>query len=245
MRRLACALLAGWVAASCGAEPRTLDVGCAASLRAPVEAVAAAFERDHGVAVRVSAAGSAEIARQVSAGAPIDVFISAHPRWVEELRQAPLRTLAVAGNALVLATRDGGETGTVAVGTALPAAIASGRVAMGDPGHVPVGQYGREALEALGWWPDVEPVLVPASSASAAARLLRIGEVDALIGYATDVRGMDGVIARPLDPALHGRIEIVAADLGTDPAGPAFLDALLGAEELLAEHGFLPAESAR
>ncbi|HET8879266.1 MAG TPA: extracellular solute-binding protein, partial [Arthrobacter sp.] len=87
MRRLrdtAALLLAAALAigtAGCGAQgsdgaaENTLTVFAAASLKAPFTALAKSFEAGHpGTKVKLSFAGSADLATQLGQGAPADVF---------------------------------------------------------------------------------------------------------------------------------------------------------------------------
>lgn len=68
------------------AEP--LTVFAAASLREAMEAIGAAFEEETGTAVVFSFAGTGTLARQIEAGAPADVFISADAAWMDYVRDA-------------------------------------------------------------------------------------------------------------------------------------------------------------
>ena len=104
------------------------------------------------------------------------------------------------------------------------------RVAIGDPLHVPAGQYAQQALETLGWWETLQPRLVPASDVRAALRLVELGEVDAGIVYVTDARRSGAVDVVGVFPAeLHEPIVYPIARCSPRADGEAFI-ALLQSE---------------
>ncbi len=78
-------VLAGPFAAA-AAQDRPLTVFAAASLRNALDAVNAAYETQGGPKVTVSYAASPALARQIEAGAPADVFISADLNWMNHLK---------------------------------------------------------------------------------------------------------------------------------------------------------------
>ncbi|MCC6660686.1 MAG: molybdate ABC transporter substrate-binding protein [Phycisphaerales bacterium] len=150
-------------------------------------------ESHHGITVVFSFDASSSLARQIRAGAAADIFISADERWMDdaaaagEIREGT-RT-ALLGNSLVLIAPVRGNQPRVEMNRNFNLAASNPwmtRIAVGDPAHVPAGRYARQALESLGWWASVEPLLVPAQDVRAALRLVEIGETDAGIVYSTD-----------------------------------------------------------
>ena len=84
----------------------------------------------------------------------------------------------------------------VAVGPGLDLAALlgpGGRIATGDPAHVPVGLYAKQALTALGLWSQAEPRLARTEDVRAALLLVERGEAPAGIVYATDAAASGGV----------------------------------------------------
>src|SRR5947207_14798328 len=88
---LALIVVAGGVLAGASAPvadaATTVTVFAAASLREAMEEQARRFEADTGNKVVVSYGGSNALARQIEAGAPADVFISADLDWMDYLEQ--------------------------------------------------------------------------------------------------------------------------------------------------------------
>ncbi len=79
---LCCALA---LAAQVHAE-QAITVYAAASLTNAIADVDAMFEQQKRVRVKTSYAGSSTLAKQIEAGAPADVFISADEQWMNYLQ---------------------------------------------------------------------------------------------------------------------------------------------------------------
>jgi molybdate transport system substrate-binding protein len=173
------------------ARADTLTVFAAASLTNALQDIGKAFETKTGHTIKFSFAASSALAKQIESGAPAGVFVSADEQWMDYLAE---RGLIVAGsrhtllgNSLVLVTpADGKATVDIKRGFDLAGLLGSGRLATGDPAHVPVGKYARAALTSLGVWQIAEPRLVNADSVRAALVLVERGEVPLGIVYATD-----------------------------------------------------------
>jgi molybdate transport system substrate-binding protein len=165
----------------------------AASLTDAVGEIARSYERKSGRTLKISFASSSTLARQVENGAAADIFLSADEEWMRYLDD---RKLVVKdswsrpiGNRLVLiAPADSTATVRLDKGVDLAALLGNGRLATGDPAHVPVGRYARQALESLGAWQAIEPKLARAENVRAALALVERGEAPFGIVYATDVR---------------------------------------------------------
>jgi molybdate transport system substrate-binding protein len=173
-------------------------VFAAASLREAMDDQARLFEASTGNKVIVAYAASSALARQIEAGAPADVFISADVGWMDYV---DARGLVVAGtrvdllrNALVLVAPQASTIRlTAEPGFALADALAGGRLAMANPDSVPAGKYGRRALESLGVWASVAPRVARAENVRAALFLVSRGEAPLGIVYRTDALADPGV----------------------------------------------------
>lgn len=171
----------------------------ASSLQESLEACADAWAAKGHPRPVLSFAGTPALARQIEAGAPADIFISADEQWMNELARKNLirhRTRAdMAGNRLVL-VEAAGKTTQVALepGPALSAALRGGKLALADPQSVPAGRYARQALTRLGVWSEVSSRIVGSENVRGAAALVSRGEVPLGIVYATDALA---------DPALR------------------------------------------
>ncbi len=128
-------------------------------------------------------------------------------------------------------------------GFPLGALLAGGRLAMGDPAHVPAGIYGKKALEKLGLWAEVRNAVAPARDVRAALALVERGEAPLGIVYSTDAAGSSRTITAGIFPlACHPPIVYpVALVKGrSNPVAARFLTFLKGAEarRLFESHGF-------
>jgi molybdate transport system substrate-binding protein len=178
----------------------------AASMQEAMTAAADAWTaRGHPRPV-LSFAASSALARQVEAGAPADLFLSADEEWMDDVARrgllAPGSRATLAGNRLVLVAPVGKRV-RLSIGRGMPIgrALGGGRLAMADPDSVPAGKYGKAALTALRVWPQVSSRLVRASNVRAALALVERGEVPLGIVYATDARASKGVALVGVFPA--------------------------------------------
>lgn len=224
------------------AQP-TVVVFAAISMSEALQDAGAAFTRSTGIAVKHSFASSAQLARQIEAGARADVFISADQKWMDSLVRAQridrrmLRRLA--GNRLVVIQP--ADRASVDADNWMRA-LDRGRLATGDPDFVPLGRYAREALTALGVWDTALPRLARAENARVATMLVARGEALLGIVYATDAIAEPRVnVVTLLDRALHSRIEYPAAlTRGASAAAARYLEFLASDEgqKFFAKHGF-------
>ena len=233
--------------AACSAPPQQAADGpvvlAAASLQEALTDAGAAWTAAGHPAPRLSFAGSSALARQVEAGAPADLFISADEQWMDYLAQ---RDLLRAGTRRVIAT---GELVLVAPAASTArgiAALGQGRVALADPDAVPAGRYAKAALQSLDLWSGVAPRVVPAENVRAALALVERGEVPLGIVYASDALVSPAVkVIHRFAAADHPPIRYPAAVLGTasQPDAAAFLDFLASpaGQRILAARGFGPA----
>ena len=229
-----------------GQEP--LRVFAAASLVDAVRALEPGWRATGGAPLAVSPDASSRLATQIARGAPVDVFLSADPVWMDWLigegAVDPAAVRPFAGNRLVVAARPG-TFPPMTNSTELVEELrtSDGRLALAaEP--VPAGRYARAALEADGLWDALEPRIVRGGSVRSVVEWAARGEVAAAVVYETDVLG---------DPRLETVLHIsspsgapvvyVAAALGAPEGRPeAFLDFITSARagETLAELGFLP-----
>lgn len=181
----------------------SITVFAAASTVDVMNEAARLFEESHGVEVKCSIDSSSTLAKQIIAGAPADVFLSADEKWMDEVEKANAidaksRTNLL-GNQLALIVPGAGRSGASLVvrmerGFDFAAALpANARIALADPAHVPAGRYARQSLEWLGWWGAVEPRMIAAQDVRGALRLVERDEADVGIVYATDAKASSNV----------------------------------------------------
>jgi molybdate transport system substrate-binding protein len=177
----------------------SVTVFAAASLTDALRELGAQWAARGHPAPRFSFAASSALARQIEQGAPADLFMSADEAWANYLQERNLLANATRsspiGNALVLiAPANVAQPLTLARGTDLAVLLGpQGRIATGDPAHVPVGRYAQAALTWMGQWPALAPRLARADNVRAALLLVERGEAPLGIVYATDAAASAGV----------------------------------------------------
>ena len=195
MRRLAAI---AFLFASAAAQAETVVVFAAASLHEALDAAVKPYEAASGNRVSVSYAGSNALARQIEAGAPASIFISADLAWADYVekrgRVKPGTRRDLLGNDLVLiAPASSTASVKIARGFDLAAALGGGRLALADPNAVPAGRYARAALVSLHAWDAVKERVAPAENVRAALLLVSRGEAPLGIVYRTDAMADKGV----------------------------------------------------
>ncbi len=229
-----------------------LTVFAAASLKEALDEQASKFEADTGSKVVVSYAGSNALAKQIEAGAPADVFLSADVDWVDYLDKHKLirpgtRVDLLRNRLVLIAPADSPASLRIAPGFGLAAALGAGRLAMANPDSVPAGKYGRDALRSLGIWTAIEPHMARAENVRAALLLVARGEAPFGLVYATDaladrkVRVVDTFAESTHAPIVYP-VAIVASS--RSPYAQRFVDSLASpaARAIWARHGFTMAK---
>ncbi|MCA3248411.1 MAG: molybdate ABC transporter substrate-binding protein [Azospirillum sp.] len=220
------------------AQTPQITVYAAASLAGAFEAMVEPL-RAQGISPRFSFAASSTLARQIEQGALADVFASADEEWMDHLGArglvAPGTRRVFAGNRLVLiAPADRPRAADIGPATDFAALLGpGGRLAVGDPAHVPAGRYARQAFEALGRWSDLRGRIAAADNVRAALALVERGEAPLGVVYATDARASARVAVVGIFPAdLHPPIVYPAAIVARRdaPAARAFLAYLESAD---------------
>jgi molybdate transport system substrate-binding protein len=141
------------------------------------------------VVIRYNFGSSGELQKQIEAGAPVDVFVTAAERQMDALER---RGLIVSGgrrtfarNALsVIVPADSRLAVTGPADLLRPQVV---RIATGNPKRVPAGQYAEESLRALGLWQFLCAKLVFGKNARQVLEYVARGEVEAGFAYASDV----------------------------------------------------------
>jgi molybdate transport system substrate-binding protein len=187
MRRLVIVALALAATALPAADPHhEILVFGAASLTESLRDLGKSWEAKTGGAVAFSFGASSDLARQIQAGAPADVFFSADTAKMDALEKAGL--VRAAGRRQFLS-----NTLVVMVPGDSSAKIASGndlaglsRIALADPAAVPVGIYAKQWLTGLGLWERIEPKIIPTLDVRSSLAAVENRAVAAAIVYRTD-----------------------------------------------------------
>jgi molybdate transport system substrate-binding protein len=164
-----------------------VTVFAAASLTDSLKQIAADYEKTSGDKIIFNFAASGTLARQIEAGAPADIFLSADEAKADGLEQKGLLVSgtrkSLLGNALVIVVPPD------AAAIHSPAELTNAAIqhlALGDVKSVPAGTYAKAYLEKLSLWPPLESKVVPCENVRAVLAAVASGNVDAGIVYKTD-----------------------------------------------------------
>lgn len=203
------------------AQSRPPLVLAAASLQESLTAAADAWAAQGHSRPTISFAASSALARQIEAGAPADLFISADEEWMDyvalkALLRPATRVSFLTNQLILIAPRDSRIALRLAPGVPLARALGDRRLAIADPAAVPAGRYAKAALTSLGAWPSVEPKLARTENVRAALALVERGEAPLGIVYATDARASTKVrVVGQFSAASHPPISYPVALLAT------------------------------
>jgi molybdate transport system substrate-binding protein len=250
--RLANAFLALLACLTLPAPARAEPVGplilAASSLQESLSAAADRWAAKGHARPVLSFGASSALARQVEAGAPADLFLSADEEWMDALASKGLLRAGTRAsfltNQLVLIAPKASKARLV-VGPRFPLAraLGGGRLAMADPTAVPAGRYAKAALTYYRVWPAVAAKLAPAENVRAALALVNRGEAPLGIVYATDARASPAVRVVAIFPSIsHPPITCPVAMLKSarHPEAEGFRRFLVSREgkAIFARHGF-------
>lgn len=222
-----------------------LTVSAAASLTDAMQEIGAVYQRQHpDVTLRNNFGSSGMLAQEIEHGAPVDVFLSAAAKPMDDLEARGLIVASsrrnVLRNTLVLIAPQASHLQSFEQ-LALPSIRT---IALGDPGSVPAGQYGRQTLRSLHLWDALHSKLVLGEDVRAVLAYVATGNADAGLVYATDAHASQGVrIVATAPENSHEPIVYPEAAVRTgrnEAAAIAFVDYLNSpaAKAIFAKHGF-------
>jgi molybdate transport system substrate-binding protein len=248
-RVLTC-LVALVVALPSVAAAAELTLSVAISMKDVVEELGRRFTAGRpGVTLRYNLGSSGELQKQIEAGAPIDLFVSAAQRQMDELEKKGLILAATrrtfARNVLTVVKPADSRIDVTKPADLLNPGVR--RVVIGNPKTVPVGQYAEESLRALGLWDRIQPKLVFAENVRQALDYVARGEVDAGFVYTTDAAIRADRVKEAFRPGEDTyrpvTYPVAVVKESKEPVlAQAFLDLLVGPDgrAVLARFGFQP-----
>lgn len=167
-----------------------VTVYAAASLTNVINELDVIYEQKNKVQIQTSYAGSSTLAKQIEAGAPADIFISADVQWMDYLQKKQLVSandrVNLLGNRLVVIAPKARPIKLKIDKSFDFTRVAQGKWCTGDTKSVPVGKYAKQALISIGWWDKVSTHLVETEDVRAALNFVASGECQLGIVYATD-----------------------------------------------------------
>jgi molybdate transport system substrate-binding protein len=192
----------------------TVCVSAAISLKDVLAEVSAVYAvRHRGPLPQFNFGSSGQLQRQIEEGAPVDLFISAGKKQMDDLSVkgllVPESRVDLLGNELVLVVS--AENKSLIRGFA-DLARKGVTMSIGQPETVPAGKYGQETLMALRLWNAVAPRIVYAKDVRQVLAYVESGNVDAGLVYRSDtVHLKSAVVVAAAPKDSHGAIVYPAA----------------------------------
>jgi len=198
--------------------------------------------------VRFNFASSGTLARQISSGAPADLFISANIKWMDFLEEkGKIKSTSrrcLFGNRMVLIVNNASPLKEIAASELNLPRLIKGRAACGSMESVPCGMYARQIFDKYQWSEPLKDKLVFGSNVRQVLFFVERNEVDAGVVYLTDAKVSKAVRVISTFPSeCHDPI-IYPAALCTASSNSAraqkFLDFLTGSEagDIFKKFGF-------
>ncbi len=233
--------------AAMAAEAEKVTVFAAASTTNAITDIAGLFEAQGFGRATLSFASSSTLAKQIEKGAPAEVYLSANLKWMDYLADkgaiVSSSRFDLLSNRIVLIAPAMSALDKVLVNADLnlTGLLGEGRLAMGDPDHVPAGMYGKKALEKLGLWNKAKDKAARAKDVRAALVLVERGEAPLGQVYATDAAISKKVkIVGVFPEESHPPIVYPVALVRETKAAQRFLDFLRtpAARDVFRKYGF-------
>lgn len=218
------------------AQAEELTISAAASLTDAFTDMEAAFEaQNQGVDVIMNFASSGALYRQIEQGAPVDVYASANPKWMNDAETngfvADGTRVDFAVNGLVLITPPDNPAQVASTDDLSGDAVQ--RIGIGTPETVPAGKYAQTSLESLGLYESLADKYIFAETVRQVLDYTLRGEVDAAFVYNTDaiLAGDDVlvILQMPLNEPPRYPIAVLKTAANPDLA-QAFVDFVLSPE---------------
>ena len=197
------------VTSSAGGAPKpSLLVYCAAGIKAPVEAVALAYEKEFGVKVELQYGGSGTLLSNLRIAKTGDLFVAADTSYIKTGREQNLIAEAIPLAQLhpVIAVRAGNPKQIKSVADLLRDDVS---VALANPEVASIGKVTQKLLEPSGTWTTLKPrVKVFKPTVNDIANDIKLGAVDAGIVWDSTVQQYPE-LQMVNDPLLAGASETV------------------------------------
>jgi molybdate transport system substrate-binding protein len=220
------------LATSCENQKKSGDevtVFCAASLTPVLQQIKTDWEKEHPEKIIINSASSGTLARQIEYGARADIFLSANHDWMAYVLNATDNSntsKTIAKNSLALIVNQDTNIDSADFQSSIEILLdVSEKITLGDPGHVPLGKYTKQALDFYGIYESIQTRVIRAKDARSTLRLVELGEAVFGLVYLTDAIASDQVKIIAIAPdACHEQIAYEAVLINeSSPAAQQFL----------------------
>ncbi|MCC7202374.1 MAG: molybdate ABC transporter substrate-binding protein [Nitrospirae bacterium] len=227
------------------AEEKSITVAAAADLSFAFKDIAAGFERETGTRVILSFGSTGMLAKQISEGAPFDLFFAADRKSLEDLSSKgyiiPATVESYAMGVIVLAVNRASGIDVKELTNLLKPEIKN--ISIANPDHAPYGRAAMEALKSAGVWDKLKDSLVYGENIRQALQFIQSGNAQAGV-VALSVANVPEIKYIRIDPALHNPIVQavgIVKDSKDQEAARSFIRYVKGpiGSEVMKKYGFI------
>lgn len=195
-------------------EKKEITISIAASLVDSMNEIIENYNKDNDVVVNVNSGGSGALKKQIASGAEVDLFFSANEKYMDELIDEGFvnsadKTTPIS-NALVLIKNNDAKE----INELQDLKNAEGKIAVGELGTVPAGQYTKTALDNIGLWNEIEDKVIFAKDVTIAKSYVEKGEAEYGFVYKSDALDLtDSEIVLEVPNEYYGKVVYALAKL--------------------------------
>ncbi len=179
---------------SCGkekAEPekkKEITFSVAASTKKAVDKIVEEYSKDNpNVEIKINSGGSGALEQQIEGGAPVDLFLSASKKNMDNLEGKDLieKTTRkdLLKNKLVLI---GEKEMKGKINNVDQLKTENIKIALGELSTVPAGKYAKQVFDKLGIWNDVEKKIIYQKDVTTVLNIVDSGEIETGVVYSSD-----------------------------------------------------------
>ena len=233
--------------AAAPAEAAGIKVAAAADLAFAFKEVGAAFEKKTGKKVTFSFGSTGQLAKQISEGAPYDVFAAANVSFVDDVVKASAcdpstKAMYARGRIVIWTKKSGGVAAATAVTDLTDARFK--KIAIANPEHAPYGRAAKEAMETAGVWEAVKPKIVYGENVQQTLQFAQTGNTEAAIAALSLATVTEDGAYQLIDESLHKPIDqaLVVCKHGTNADAGREFTAFVNSEDgraIMKRYGFL------
>jgi molybdate transport system substrate-binding protein len=198
--------------AGCGKQEApaadTIKVAGAADLAFAFKEIGAAFEAKTGKQVTFTFGSTGQLAKQISEGAPYDVFAAANVSFVDEVVKAgacdeTTKAMYARGRIVVWTKKSTGAV-TKLEDLTDPRFV---KIAIANPEHAPYGKAAQQALESVGIWDQIKPKIVFGENVQQTLQFAQTGNTEASIAALSLATVTEDGAYLVIDEKLHKPID--------------------------------------
>lgn len=187
-----------------------IKVAAAADLAFAFKEVGAAFTAKTGTEVKFTFGSTGQLAKQISEGAPYDVFAAANVSFVDDVVKAEAcdgstKAMYARGRIVVWTKKSGGVTAPLALKDLEDARFV--KIAIANPEHAPYGRAAKQALETAGIWDRVQPKIVYGENVQQTLQFAQTGNTEASIAALSLAMVTEDGAYFLIDEAMHKPID--------------------------------------